>query len=65
MLLETPFNAAGFPINDDVYAWISALQSFNLKRSLISSHDLFEDITSVTKMHIKPCDFALASLALL
>ena len=45
--------------------WISALQSFNIKRFFISSHDLFEEITSVTGVHVKPHDFALVSLALL
>ena len=45
--------------------WISALQSFNLNGSFISSHDLFEEIASVTSVCIKPCDFALVSLALL
>ena len=40
-------------------------KAFNLNRSFISSHDLFEEIASVTSVCIKPCDFALASLALL
>ena len=45
--------------------WISTLQSFNLNRSFISSHDLFREIASVTSVHVKPWNFALASLALL
>ena len=44
--------------------WI-ALQSFSLNRSFISSHDLFEEITSVASVHVKPYYFTLASLALL
>ena len=45
--------------------WISALQSFSHNRSLMSSQDLFEVMASVTSVHVKPCDFALESLALL
>ena len=52
-------------LNHEVYVWIPALQSFSLNQSFISSHDLFEEIISVTSMCIKPCDFTLASLALL
>ena len=52
-------------MNCEGYMWISALQSFSLNRSFISSHDLFEEIASVTSMCIKPHDFALASFALL
>ena len=52
-------------MNCEVYVWISALQSFNLSRSFISSHDLFEGIASVTSVHVKPHAFALVNLALL
>ena len=52
-------------MNCEVYVCISALQSFSHIRSFISSHDLFEEITSVTSVHVKCCDFALASLDLL
>ena len=59
------FSHCWISINCEVYVWISALQSFNVNRSFISSHDLFEEIASVTSVHVKPCDFALASLVLL
>ena len=59
------FSCCWISRNCEVYVWISALQSFNCKRPFISSRDLFEEIASVTSVHIKPCDFALASLALL
>ena len=59
------FSHCWISMNCEVYMWISALQSFNLDRSFISSHVLFEEIASVTSMHIRPQDFALASLALL
>ena len=52
-------------MNHKVYVWISALQSFSLERSIISSCDLFEEIASVTSVHVKPHEFALASFALL
>ena len=51
-------------MNHEVHVWISALQCFSLNRSLISSHDLFEEITSMISVCIKPHDFTLASLAL-
>ena len=59
------FSHCWISMNCEVYVWISALQSFNLNRSCISSHDLPEEITSVTSVDIKSHDFALASLALL
>ena len=59
------FSCCWISINQEVYVWISALQSFNLKRSFISSHDLFEEIASVTRVHIRHWDFALASFSLL
>ena len=52
-------------MNCEVYLWISALQSFSLNRSFISSQDLFEVIASVTSVCVKPLDFTLSSLALL
>ena len=52
-------------MNCEVYVWISALQSSNLNRSFISSHDLFEEMASATSVYIKSCDFTFASLALL
>ena len=52
-------------MNQEVYVWILALQSFNHNRSLISFQDLFDVMASVTSVCIKPCDFTLASLALL
>ena len=59
------FSSGWISINCKVYVWISVLQSFHLKRSFISSHDFSEDIIYVTSVHVKPCDFALVSLALL
>ena len=56
------FSHCWISMNCKVYMWILALQSI---RSFISSDDLFEEIASVTGVHIKPCDFALATLALL
>ena len=58
------FSHRWISINHEVYMWIYALQSFSLSRSFISSHDLFEEITSVTSVHVNPHDFALVSLAL-
>ena len=52
-------------MNFEVYMWISVLQSFSLNRSFITSHDLFENIASVTSVCVKPCDFTLASHAVL
>ena len=49
----------------EVYVGMSTLQSLSLSRSFISSHDLFEKIACMTSVCVKPCDFALASLALL
>ena len=51
-------------MNHEVYMWISALQSFSLNRSFISSQDLFDVMASVTSVHIKPLEFTLASLTL-
>ena len=45
--------------------WISALQTFILNRSFISSHDWLKEIASVTIVCIKPHDFTLANLGLL
>ena len=59
------FSHCWISMNHQVYVWISALQSFSLNRSFISSHDLFEVMASVNSVHVKPLDFALASLALL
>ena len=39
-----------------------ALHSLSLSKSLISSHVFSELIASVTKVHVSPLDFALASL---
>ena len=58
------FSCCWISMNHEVYVWISVLQSFSLSRSFISSHDLLEEITSVTSVHIKPHDFASVSLAL-
>ena len=52
-------------MNCKIYMWISALQSFSLNRTFISSHDLFKEIASLTSVHVRPCDFTLGSLALL
>ena len=59
------FSCCWITMNCEVYVWIFALQSFSPNSSFISSHDLFEEITSVTSVCIKPHDFALASLVLL
>ena len=59
------FSHCWISMNHEVYMWISALQSFSLNRSLISSHNILEEIASVTSVHVKPYDFTLASLALL
>ena len=63
--VRNSFSCCWISMNHEVYVWISALQSFSLNRSFISSHDLFEEITSVTSVHDKSHDFALASLVLL
>ena len=59
------FSCCWISINHEVYVWISPLQSFDLNRSFILSHDIFEEITSVNSVYIKPHHFALVSLALL
>ena len=59
------FSCCWISMNHEVYMWISALQSFGLNRSFISSHVLFEEMASVPSVYLKPCDFAFASLALL
>ena len=59
------FSHCWISMNCEVYVWISALQSFKLNWSFISSHDLFEEIASVTSMGIRPQDSALVSLSLL
>ena len=59
------FSCCWISMNHKVYMWISALQRLSLNRSFISSHDLFKEIASVTRVHVKPCDFTLARLALL
>ena len=59
------FSCCCISMNCEVYMWISALQSFSHYRSLISSQDLFELMSSVTSVHAKPHDLALASLAVL
>ena len=59
------FPCCWISMNGKVYIWISVLQSFSLNTSFISSHDLFDEIASVTRVYIKPHDFTLASLALL
>ena len=58
------FSHCWVSMNHVVYVWISALQIFSLNRSFISSKDLFEEITSVTSVYIKPCNFALGNPAL-
>ena len=59
------FSHCWISMNCNLYIWISTLQSFSLNRSFISSHDLLEVMAFVTSVHIKPHDFALASLAVL
>ena len=59
------FSHCWISINCKVYMWILALQSFSLTRSFISSHDLFEEMASVTSVCVKPHDFNLVSLGLL
>ena len=59
------FSHCWISMNCEVYVWISALQNFSLNKPFISFHDLFKGIASVTRVHIKPHDFALACLALL
>ena len=59
------FSHCWISMNHEVYLWISALQNFSVNRSFISSHDLFKEIASVTSVHMKPHDFALASHGLL
>ena len=51
-------------MNHEVYMWISALQNFSPDGSFISFYDLFDEITSEIRVHFKPHDFALVSLAL-
>ena len=59
------FSHCWISMNCEVYVKTYALQSFSLSRSFISSHDLFEEIASVTSVCVKPCEFAFATLALL
>ena len=46
-----------------VYIWMLALHNLSLSKSLISSHAFSELIASMTRVHVNPLDFALASLA--
>ena len=48
-----------------MYAWMLALHSLSLSKSLISSQDFSELIASVTNVWVIPLDLALANLALL
>ena len=47
------FSHCWISMNHELHVWISALQSFSLSRSFISSHALFEEIASVTSVYIK------------
>ena len=47
----------------EVYVWMLALHSFSLSKSLISSQDLSDLITSMTNIQVSPLDLTFASLA--
>ena len=64
MLLKIPFPFVEFPWNS-WHIWVSELQIFKWRESLISSQVLFELSASDISVCINPLDFACAYLVLL